>query len=100
MKWNHQSLDKIFESLSGSNPFFKKLKVLLLQNNWEKIVGTPNAMHTQIENFFDGKLFVSADDGVWLNELRMREKEILKRIHEELHGDFVRKIIFIPKKSK
>lgn len=93
-------MTKFLNHFPGVNPFFKKLKVLLLQNNWEKIVGTPNAMHTQIENFFDGKLFVSADDGVWLNELRMREKEILKRIHEELHGDFVRKIIFIPKKSK
>lgn len=94
MKWSHRTIGQIFDELVKSSGLFRKIKVFELNKDWEEIVGQPIANHSSITDFTDGTLIVSVDDGMWLNEMRLRERALLTKLNSALGVEAIRRIKF------
>ena len=61
---------------------------------WPSIVGERIAAVAVAERITDGRLFVRVSRSPWRNELVFLKKELIDRINDAMHGEFVRDIIF------
>ncbi|MBN2219045.1 MAG: DUF721 domain-containing protein [Kosmotogaceae bacterium] len=94
MKWNHRTIGQIFNDLAKSSGLFRKIRVFELNKDWEEIVGEPIANHSSIVDFSEGTLIIGVDDGMWLNEMKLREKILLERMNSSLGVEAIKRIRF------
>jgi predicted nucleic acid-binding Zn ribbon protein len=68
---------------------------------WEAVTGWADAVGPQIARraraarFHEGILWVEVDGSVWLHQLTMLKRDLLRRIHERLGAESVRDLKFI-----
>ncbi|HCO70125.1 DUF721 domain-containing protein [Mesotoga sp.] len=94
MKWNHQTIGQIFDDLVTSSGLFRKIRVFELNKDWEEIVGKQIANHSSIVDFTDGTLIIRVDDGMWLNEMKLRENILLERMNSAIGVEAIKRIRF------
>ncbi|MBN2253407.1 MAG: DUF721 domain-containing protein [Kosmotogaceae bacterium] len=94
MKWNHRTIGQIFDDLVRSSGLFRKIRVFELNEDWEEIVGEPIANHSSIVDFADGTLIIRVDDGMWLNEMKLRENIFLERMNSAIGVETIKRIRF------
>lgn len=51
---------------------------------WKKIVGKTLSEHSKVKNIKDGVLFVGVSNSVWLQELLLLKKKIIKDLNNNL----------------
>jgi predicted nucleic acid-binding Zn ribbon protein len=61
---------------------------------WEEAVGTEVASHAVPREVARGRMVAAVDSSVWLQELRMREHEIIEKINRLLGEDVLKEIYF------
>ena len=61
---------------------------------WEKVVGSEAAAHAIPREVARGRMVATVDSSVWLQELRMREREIIAKINELIGEEVLREIYF------
>ena len=64
-------------------------------NVWPDAVGSQIAKRARATRFQDGVLWVEVDGSVWLHQLTMLKRDLLRRIHERLGAGSVRDLKFI-----
>ena len=94
MKWSHRTIGQIFDDLVRSSGLFRKIRVFELNKDWEEIVGEPIANHSSIVDFTDGTLIIRVDDGMWLNEMKLRENIFLERMNSAIGVEAIKRIRF------
>ena len=62
---------------------------------WEKAVGSEAAAHAVPREVARGRMVAAVDSSAWLQELRMREREIIKRINELIGEEVLSEIYFV-----
>jgi|SRR3989338_3954038 len=71
-------LSKFFQNSTWK----KKTEQYSLWEHWETIVGKEAAKHARPERWQNDMLIVQTDHPVWIQELKMREPEILEKIRK------------------
>ena len=61
---------------------------------WEEAVGSEAAAHAVPREIARGRMVAAVDSSVWLQELRMREHEIIEKINQLLGKDVLKEIYF------
>lgn len=61
-------------------------------NNWINYVGGILAVHSQPDRIFKKTLFINADHSVYLNELSLQTKNIMKKINDDYGNNFIMNI--------
>jgi predicted nucleic acid-binding Zn ribbon protein len=64
-------------------------------SEWAEAVGPQIARRARARRFHDGILWVEVDGSVWLHQLTMLKRDLLRRIHERLGAGSVRDLKFI-----
>ncbi len=59
---------------------------------WEKILG--GATTSKVVSLKNGVLRVECDSSSWRTELKIREKDLIRKMNKELKRNIVKKIIF------
>jgi predicted nucleic acid-binding Zn ribbon protein len=59
---------------------------------WAQIVGPELAAHTTPDGLADGELTVSADSTAWATQLRLLERQLVRRLNAELGSEAVRRV--------
>jgi predicted nucleic acid-binding Zn ribbon protein len=62
---------------------------------WSEVVGPQIARRARAARFHDGILWVEVDGSVWLHQLTMLKRDLLRRIHERVGDGSVRDLKFI-----
>jgi hypothetical protein len=62
---------------------------------WSDAAGERVASVTQAESVRSGVLFVRAKSSVWANELTFYKTEILRKINDQLGGEFIKDVRFL-----
>ena len=84
------SMDGLISSFSWSNPLDKAE----LFTSWEKVVGKDSAEASQPEDLQGGVLSVKCRSTAWATQLRLLEKDILRRINTDFPNLEVAEIKF------
>jgi len=72
-----------------------RLKLVELQSNWESLVGSMIAKHTQ-EMYMKGSTLVLRFDSAPLKqEVSMMKSRLIKHLNEALGGNLIKDILFI-----
>ena len=61
---------------------------------WEEAVGKEAATHAIPREVARGRMVATVDSSVWLQELRMREREIIEKINRLIGQDVLKEIYF------
>lgn len=81
------------KDMNGWYPNSKKL--YKIAENWEKIVGSYIASHTQLLGVYnEGILYLACSDSVLGNEMRLSEKAFVEKINNLLGPDYIQKFRF------
>jgi hypothetical protein len=72
----------------------KRLKAEQLAILWPKIVGPAVAKIASPAQCRAGTLFVDVADGIWMQELKFQEGELIGRLNEALGEPLVRRLFF------
>ena len=62
---------------------------------WAEAVGPQIARRARASRFQDGTLWVEVDGSVWLHQLTVLRRDLLRRINQRLGADHVRDLRFI-----
>ncbi|WP_167143794.1 DUF721 domain-containing protein [Canibacter zhoujuaniae] len=87
-----QPIGKIVDSFMQREGFTVRLANAAVVANWEKIVGSNVAAHTEVQGLVNGKLVVACDSTAWATELRLLSSTIVKRLKEEYPDAQVRTV--------
>ena len=68
-----------------------------LRKNWNTVVSQQAAEHTRPYKISRKKLYVAADNSIWITELRFQKNEIVSLIKEKYTNLDIRDIQFIVK---
>jgi hypothetical protein len=97
-----ESLQAVLHNVSKGNALGLKLSEFRLQQEWERLVGQTIAKHSYPENIRYKKLYLVADNSIWLQQLVFLKTSILEAIHSILPEltltDIILRIGSIPKK--
>jgi predicted nucleic acid-binding Zn ribbon protein len=61
---------------------------------WEEAVGSEAASHAVPREVARGRMIAAVDSSAWLQELRMREHEIIEKINKLIGEDVLKEIYF------
>lgn len=84
-------LDKLLTNYNLETP----VKRQILFDNWVNIVGKNLAEKCSPINIENKTLFLKAKNSVWRNELKLREKDLIKIIHDKSGIKFIMNIKFL-----
>ena len=83
-------LKTVFEKLEGEKTFTRED----IEERWKEIIGETGFKHSRPVVFRKGILSVRVDNSVWLQELSMKKRKILKGLQRELGKDKISDIQF------
>ncbi len=97
-----ESIHAVIHEVSKGSALTLKLSEARLQHEWEKLVGQTIAKHSYPESIRYKKLYLVADNSIWLQQLVFLKTTILKAIQsimpDLLLTDIVLRIGSVPKK--
>lgn len=73
---------------------FDKIKEHSMFIIWNEEVGQSISLHAQPVFFKQGKLFVTVDNSVWVNELKFLKEQIKEKINKRLGMNKIKEIYF------
>ncbi len=76
-----ESIRNLIQDFSKSNTLGLKLSEAKLQQEWEKLVGSTMAKHSYPESIRFKKVYLVADNSIWLQQLLFLKPSILHAIH-------------------
>ena len=78
-----------------SKSYGLELKILesRLQQEWSHIVGSQLAAHTWPDTVKFKKLFLLAENSVWLQQLMFLKPALLEKIHSRVNGSLISDIV-------
>jgi hypothetical protein len=76
-----ESIQRLIQDFSKGNPLGLKLSEVQLQQEWEHLVGSTMAKHSYPESIRFKKLYLVADNSIWLQQLLFLKPAILETIH-------------------
>jgi len=79
-----ESIRTVLQDVSKGNALGLKLSESRLQQEWERLVGQTIAKHSYPENIRYKKLYLVADNSIWLQQLVFLKASILEAIHSIL----------------
>ena|SRR3989338_160578 len=83
-------LKAVFEKMESGRTYTRED----IEARWSKIVGEAGFKHSRPVVFKKNVLSVSVDNSVWLQELSMQKRKILKGLQRELGKDKISDIQF------
>lgn len=81
-----QSIHTVLQDVSKGSALAQKLSEVRLQHEWEGLVGHTIAKHSYPESIRYKKLYLMADNSIWLQQLVFLKATILKAIHSIMPG--------------
>lgn len=97
-----EPIQSVLKDVSKGSALALKLSQARLQLEWEELVGQTIAKHSYPESIRYKKLYLVADNSIWLQQLVFLKAAILKAIHSIMPDldvtDIVLQIGVIPKK--
>ena len=97
-----ESIQSVLQDVSKGSALGLKLSESRLQQEWERLVGQTIAKHSYPENIRYKKLYLVADNSIWLQQLVFLKATILEAIHSILPElaltDIILRIGSIPEK--
>ena len=97
-----ESVHSILQEVSKGSALALKLSEVRLQHEWEGLVGQTIAKHSYPENIRYNKLYLMADNSIWLQQLVFLKATLLEGIHSILPDlaltDIILRIGSIPEK--
>jgi len=75
-----KTFQELVDLLALKSGVFSEIKVKMILNNWNEIIGEPLASRTKPLALKGGVLYVLCEDGVWASELRFFIPDIVKKI--------------------
>jgi hypothetical protein len=97
-----EPIQSVLKDVSQGSALALKLSQARLQMEWEELVGQTIAKHSYPESIRYKKLYLVADNSIWLQQLVFLKAAILKAIHSIMPDldvtDIVLQIGVIPKK--
>ena len=98
-----ESFQSVLENVSKGSALSLKLAEARLQQEWEGLVGQTIAKHSYPESIRYKKLYLTADNSIWLQQLVFLKGTILKAIHSILPDleltDIILRIGSIPERT-
>ncbi len=94
------TFQSIIDKLAYRSGVFSEIKVRMILNSWEDILGSTLSSKTKPLAIRNGILFVLCEDGVWASELKYYTNEILKALNEKLENIRDVKTIKIVRRSE
>ncbi len=79
-----EPIQSVLNEVSKGSALALKLSQARLQQEWEKLVGHTIAKHSYPESIRYKKLYVIADNSIWLQQLVFVKDSILKAIHSAI----------------
>ena len=79
-----ESIQAVLQDVSKDNALGLKLSEARLQHEWERLVGQTMAKHSFPENIRYKKLYLVADNSIWLQQLVFLKTSILEAIQSIL----------------
>ena len=76
-----ESIQSVLQDVSKGSALALKLSQARLQQEWEDLVGQTIAKHSYPESIRYKKLYLVADNSIWLQQLVFLKGTILKAIH-------------------
>ena len=83
-------LKSVFEKLEGEKTWTRED----IEERWKGIVGEAGFKHSRPVVFKKGILSVRVDNSVWLQDLSIKKRKILKGLQRELGKDKISDILF------
>ncbi len=97
-----ESIHSVLQDVAKGSALALKLSEVRLQQEWEGLVGQTIAKHSYPENIRYNKLYLRADNSIWLQQLVFLKSTILEAIHSILPDlaltDIILRIGSIPEK--
>jgi predicted nucleic acid-binding Zn ribbon protein len=84
-------IKKILYNIAGSQ--FKDLVTIAL--NWQLIVGSLLAERAIIQGYKNNTLYVAVNNSVWMQELVLQRRKIIKKIKKQLDIDILDIVYYI-----
>lgn len=92
-KTNEEPLKVVIDRLLESYKLKQGLEQLNLTKEWEGLVGTHIAKHTQSVQLKNNKLYVSIDSEVLRNELAYGKSLIIQKVNDYLGREEVKDVV-------
>ncbi len=97
-----ESIHAVIQQVSKGSALTLKLSEARLQHEWEGLVGQTIAKHSYPESIRYKKLYLVADNSIWLQQLVFLKTTILEAIHSIMPGlevtDIILRIGSVPSK--
>jgi predicted nucleic acid-binding Zn ribbon protein len=78
------TFQRVVDKLAKKSGIFSEIKVRLILEEWDRIIGEPLCSRTKPILLHEGVLYVLCEDPMWSQELRFHTKDLLKKLKEEL----------------
>ncbi len=78
------SFEHLVDKLAKKSGVFSEIKVRLILEEWEAIIGSPLSNKTKPVALKGGVLYVLCEDPMWAQELRFYTTDILKKLKARL----------------
>lgn len=82
------------KEMGKSNPIIARLGCVDIVDVWDRVIDDVIKSQAKVEKLEDGCLTIVVGDSVWLAELRMRKKELLAILNEQLKEELIKDIKF------
>jgi predicted nucleic acid-binding Zn ribbon protein len=76
-----KSLSAILQDVMAQFSLEKAFSQAQIQKHWEAAVGPAIAAHARPEEVRSGKLYVSVDSALWLQELTLMKPSLIERLN-------------------
>lgn len=90
----HIPVHKVIEALIRDKKYQKGLRLALIEERWDEIVGEQIAKYAHVQGLERGRLMIKCEHDVWRATLHHTKPELLGRI-EQVVGKGVVKEIFL-----
>ena len=94
MKWA-EPIGKILTDVLRDLGLSKKLSEQRAVVEWSDIVGRRVAEHARALRVDNGRLFVEVDSSVWLQELTLMKRSVLRQINDQIGRKAIDNIHFV-----
>jgi len=95
MEKKFKSIKEIIQQYFKKPDFEKNNLLFKIRKDWKNFVSEDAANHTAPYKIHQRKLYVAADNSIWVSELRFYKDDIINKIKDNYAGLNVRDIHFI-----
>src|SRR6056297_2990200 len=78
------SFKSLIDKLAVRSGVFSEIKVRLILEEWDEIIGSPLSNKTKPVALKGGVLYILCEDPLWAQELRFYTRDIIKKLRMKL----------------